>query len=90
MARKATALVASALLILLAVAFLSHDAGVEAWCMEYPASDPNACRGSGGLRTCRDECVGAGRGFAGGECNKGECLCLKCRDDEPPPAARAL
>ncbi|KAG0531905.1 hypothetical protein BDA96_04G062200 [Sorghum bicolor] len=76
MARKATALVASALLILLAVAFLSHDAGVEAWCMEYPASDTNACR--------------AGRGFAGGECNKGECLCLKCGDDEPPPAARAL
>ncbi|PWZ28715.1 hypothetical protein Zm00014a_010484 [Zea mays] len=33
MARQATALVASALL-LLAVAFMSHDAGVEAWCLE--------------------------------------------------------
>ncbi|CAD6251733.1 unnamed protein product [Miscanthus lutarioriparius] len=66
----------------------ASDAGVEAWCLEYPAPDPNACRGSRGLRYCRDECVAVGHGFAGGECNKGECLCLKCADQ--PPAARAL
>ncbi|AQK60369.1 hypothetical protein Zm00014a_010486 [Zea mays] len=88
MARQATALFASALL-LLAVAFMSHDSGVEAWCLEYPSPDPNCCHGSDGLRYCRDLCVGVGNGFVGGECNKGTCYCLKCAD-EPPPASRAL
>jgi hypothetical protein len=65
------------------------DVGVEAWCLEYPAPDPNVCHGSDGLRYCRNDCVAIGNGFVGGECNKGTCYCLKCAD-EPLPAPRAL
>ncbi|KAF8691197.1 hypothetical protein HU200_000216 [Digitaria exilis] len=92
MARKVTAFVASVLL--LALVFISYDAGVEAWCLEYPSPDINACRGKDGLRYCRDDCVAIGHGFAGGECLKnpdgsfGDCLCLKCADE--PPAANTL
>ncbi|KAG2648805.1 hypothetical protein PVAP13_1NG066300 [Panicum virgatum] len=89
MAPKVTAFVAGVLL--LALVFVSYDAGVEAWCLEYPAPDPNACHGHRGLDYCRDECVAVGHGFRGGECLKnpdgsfGDCLCLKCA--EQPPAA---
>ncbi|RCV05288.1 hypothetical protein SETIT_1G071400v2 [Setaria italica] len=86
MARKVTALVASALL--LALVFISYDAGVDAWCLEYPAPDINACRGGGrGVQTCGDECRDVGHDFRGGAClDNGDCVCLKCAD-EPPPAA---
>ncbi|CAL5023740.1 unnamed protein product [Urochloa decumbens] len=84
MARKVTAFVASALL--LALVSLSYDAGVEAWCLEYPAPDINACRGSRGVKTCGDECRDVGHGFVGGQClDNNDCVCLKCAD-EPPHA----
>lgn len=66
--------------------FDGADAGVEAWCLEYTAPDVNACRGKNGLRTCRDECLAVGAGFAGGECNNnGDCFCVKCADEPPAP-----
>ncbi|WVZ77733.1 hypothetical protein U9M48_025560 [Paspalum notatum var. saurae] len=83
MARKTAALVASALL-LLAVVFMSLDAGgVDAYCLEFQ-STINACRGgSNGLRVCCQECLDLG--YNGGDCKKdGECACLKCADQKTP------
>ncbi|KAJ1278095.1 hypothetical protein BS78_04G052600, partial [Paspalum vaginatum] len=84
MARKTAALVASALL-LLAVVFLSLDAGgVDAWCLEFPSPGINACRGgSNRLAVCCKECEDLG--YDGGECKKdNECVCLKCADQKTP------
>jgi len=66
------------------------DAGVEAWCLQYGAPDPNACHKNRGLDQCRDKCLAVGQGFVGGACLKnpdgtiGDCVCLKCADQPPP------
>jgi hypothetical protein len=121
MARKVTAMVASALLLaLVLVSYGKHeiikkntllflfyiyefsliltlkrsfihraDAGVDSWCLEYPAPDINACRRNGsGVQPCANQCRAAGQGFRGGACkDNGDCVCLKCAEELPAAAA---
>ncbi|KAL6629920.1 hypothetical protein ACP70R_029685 [Stipagrostis hirtigluma subsp. patula] len=89
--RKATAIVASAMI--LALVFLSCEDGVEGWCISYAAPDPTACHAKRGLYYCTAKCQAVG--FKGGLCMKqpdgqpGDCFCVNCADQQPPPPPKA-
>ncbi|KAL6629919.1 hypothetical protein ACP70R_029684 [Stipagrostis hirtigluma subsp. patula] len=83
---KATAIVASALL--LALVFLSSDDGVEGFCIKFQAPDRYACHSKRGLKECASKCEAIG--YLGGYCEPqpdgkpGDCYCVNC--DQPPAA----
>ncbi|TVU32745.1 hypothetical protein EJB05_24523 [Eragrostis curvula] len=88
MACKATAVGASALIIL-SLVFMSFDSGVDAWCLSFPSPDSAACREKGGLKNCAKKCEAVH--YDGGQCDTfNDCLCVKCVDQGPPPAQHTL